>query len=468
MKTITYFTKENDDLLLELSNVGYEIVFNYGISSNFAKRSIEQRHILSEASGESVEIGRTAVQQRGSVKSKARIFEFLKHFSRHSESHWKREGYSSSRPRVELFDWYKDTYWILYDYYRSIVIRENVERIFFNRVPHMGFDTVLNDVAEDLSVPKLIFHQSLFPDRFFYGRTVEELFSTENKARVSDPIEIKELNLFYMKKRPQKKNFDKIKELASAKKNHIFKGIKPHRLSSFVYALALPKSDFIGQAVFLDLKKWRYDKLTKNGMATKKAIPKHFVYFPLHLEPEATTSALGGDWDDQVSAIESLSHSLPLDVSIVIKENPKQTWLYRNENFYLRLKRLPNVLWSDSAADSKKLIRESIFVATITGTAGYEALLEKKPVLFFGNAWYGNIPGAKKYESGIDLLKYMDFEVDIDLVKKEVNNIISRCGTGLVYAPYKPISQMKNEEANKITAKSILEIDELILGGENC
>ncbi|WP_411870135.1 hypothetical protein [Vulcanococcus limneticus] len=119
-----------------------------------------------------------------------------------------------------------------------------------------------------------------------------------------------------------------------------------------------------------------------------------YVYFPLHLQPEMTTHLLGGIYSNQLLAIERLRGWLPSDVRIVVKENPKQTYRERSRLFYELIAGLPNVALAPISYGSRQLIDKAVAVATISGTAGFEALQAAKPCILFGNTWYQDFPGV--------------------------------------------------------------------------
>jgi len=65
-----------------------------------------------------------------------------------------------------------------------------------------------------------------------------------------------------------------------------------------------------------------------------------------------------------------------------------QTCALPISDFYNRIVSLPNVQLISITSSNFDLIDNSKTVVTITGTAGWEAVVRGKPVLIFGHAWY--------------------------------------------------------------------------------
>ena len=159
----------------------------------------------------------------------------------------------------------------------------------------------------------------------------------------------------------------------------------------------------------------------------------NFVYFPLHLEPEANVHVTGGRYRNQLDAVVDLHRALPEGWSIALKENPKQTWMHRGPPFLARLAELPRVHFVDDAISSARLIAKARLVATITGTAGYETLLAGKSCLHFGEPWYAGLPGAIRFEPGLDLEDLSGQVVSREALDQGVNAMLGELGDGLVH-----------------------------------
>jgi hypothetical protein len=173
-----------------------------------------------------------------------------------------------------------------------------------------------------------------------------------------------------------------------------------------------------------------------------------FVYFPLHLQPELTTSALGDIYVDQLLAIEILSSILPDDWYIYIKENPKQTELMRSKWFFRRLKCIKNAKYLSGNYDTYSLIANSMFVSTITGTSGWEAITGGKNVLVFGNPWYKNLPGVFPYNDDFNLKDILRYSMDHSLLEKEFNNLLKITGEGVIDDTYCSLVENFDESEN--------------------
>jgi len=119
-----------------------------------------------------------------------------------------------------------------------------------------------------------------------------------------------------------------------------------------------------------------------------------FVYFPLHLQPEYSTMVLAPMYLNQIEVVRKISRSIPVNYKLYVKEHPSMIKYrgWREAAYYKELKSLPNVRLVNPFTNSHSLIKESELVTAITGTAGLEALMYKKPAIIFGEPHYSVIP----------------------------------------------------------------------------
>ena len=146
-----------------------------------------------------------------------------------------------------------------------------------------------------------------------------------------------------------------------------------------------------------------YDKIDFN---------EDFAFFALHYEPEIATLLFAPFWSDQINLIKQVAKSLPLHFKLYVKEHPAMVG-YRPHAYYRELKKIPNVKLLDPDVSSFQTIRQSKLIATITSTAGWEAVLLKKPVITFGDTFYNKLSTVIKCEK-IDELPI--------IVKKQLAN----------------------------------------------
>lgn len=115
-----------------------------------------------------------------------------------------------------------------------------------------------------------------------------------------------------------------------------------------------------------------------------------YAYFPLHFQPEMSTSVLAPFWVDQLTLIENIARSLPVSMRLYVKEHMPMVGM-RPLAYYQRLKRIPSVRLVDPLLSSPELARRSQVVLTITGTVGIEALILGVPVITFGQVFYNSM-----------------------------------------------------------------------------
>ena len=145
---------------------------------------------------------------------------------------------------------------------------------------------------------------------------------------------------------------------------------------------------------FQYLSKIKKIKTYYESIATKNIPNKKFVYVSLHLQPERSTNPEGGHFDDQALMIKIISKSIPDDWCILVKEHPKQfrydlrTFHARSISFYKSIERLENVIFIESLFEQDKLIKSSEITATVSGSVGWESLLQRKPSLIFSENWH--------------------------------------------------------------------------------
>lgn len=122
-----------------------------------------------------------------------------------------------------------------------------------------------------------------------------------------------------------------------------------------------------------------------------------YVYYPLHYQPEASTCVCAQKYEKQLFFIDSLAKSLPADTVLYVKEHYALIG-HRDPQFYIELQKYPNVKMINPWESSRKLIENAVAVTTLTGTAGLEAMLLRKPVFVAGNAVYETAPGIIKVD----------------------------------------------------------------------
>ena len=314
-------------------------------------------------------------------------------------------------------------------YCYKLIKQHDINLVLHANVPHEGFDFIIYQIACFLNINTLMCYQSIFANRFFIADRVENFGLLKNTPNLyekeSSNYELPK-TWFYMA--------GSDKDAAYSLKKLLIEVLrKPYRLPPALVRYAYA---------------YQFRKQV-SALTSKPVKGEQYVYFPLHLQPELTTSAFGGDYADQVLAVELLSTLLPAGVWIYLKENPKQTEKQRDPFFYKRLSVLQNVRLLSREESSSALIEGSIGVATITGTAGWEALFYGKAVLVFGYAWYGDFSGVVRYGPTFNFNDFIQTAVPSSAyLVDELDNCIQKTGKGVIDTSYQSLVKDFNAEIN--------------------
>lgn len=329
------------------------------------------------------------------------------------------EGYSRNAHMLSRFQEYRDHFHLTARKLKQLLLRKKISALLFVNIPHTGDDYLLYRVAEDMGLRVTLLYTAPFPQRLFSTPSLE-VFGHLNPAQPPQFAPVDDVDAI-------------VTQIANRISSYMGGTIRraPHSLREQVSALhtlitlapslllSARRNQAMDELIRLHrgLGKWsRLRRQIRRGQHAKNFLtwldtlskdasdlPEHFVYVPLHFQPEMTTAPLGRQYCDQALAVEQLAACLPDHYSIVVKENPKQLEFHRDRNFTERLRRIEQVTVMHPTVDNMLLLERASLVAAITGTAGWEAIQQRKPVICFAQAWYHECPGLHAFTPGMDV-----------------------------------------------------------------
>jgi hypothetical protein len=350
-----------------------------------------------------------------------------------SEIYYKMENYKSKLMEV-IMRWRKNyknfssmasldvLYFELLSYWYSFLVLNNVQLVIL-WLPHGVDDTFIYYLSKILNLKIIIEHNQLIYD----NKSAYRMIVTNDKSELilnnnyeSDVVLSKDLDYIFRKMTLNKSSIfkifnDEISEKPTLIKifnyiNYILKRFFAHILKrdfkillrKLIYLIKLNTYDYIFRLKLIRLN----DDRDLSGF--------DYYYFPLHLQPEATTSFYGGLFSQQLLIIDKISKNLPLNVKLLVKEHPayfKVSFSHyfssitetRSFYFYNLIKSYSNVVFISKNYDSSMLIEKSLGVITVNGSVAVESIQKKKKVLIFGDHYYKNLPNCYHFHSEEDL-----------------------------------------------------------------
>ncbi|OHA13824.1 MAG: hypothetical protein A2909_00890 [Candidatus Tagabacteria bacterium RIFCSPLOWO2_01_FULL_39_11] len=305
----------------------------------------------------------------------------------------------------------KQIYFDLVRYWYGVIQALKPDVVIYSDIPHTVYDFIIFSICELLNIKTVMFERVVQFDRMLLmndykigSRSLEKALR-DNRGKQSVLADLRE----DMQRHYQEQLSDMVpRNIQKLKKNYIGKKaifIKIRMIwDSFIDFTFFRKAFNFIFKIFQENLKIEYE-----SAALPADFMKPFIYVPLNYQPERTSNPQGGIFDNQILMIEILAASLPSNWLIYVKEHPTQ-WLprglnffnYRYQGFYKSIARIPNVRLVPMATNTHELIRNCQALATVTGTAGWEALMRAKPVLVFGFPWYKEYYGIFKIKNVAD------------------------------------------------------------------
>jgi hypothetical protein len=115
---------------------------------------------------------------------------------------------------------------------------------------------------------------------------------------------------------------------------------------------------------------------------------ERFIFYPIHYIDDAQIVIRAPHYYDQFALMEIMAKALPYGFKLYVKEHPSLIGCFPFEAMWRLKKRCSNVRIIHPLYHPHKLIKKASAVATINSTAGFEAIIFKKPLLVFGKAFY--------------------------------------------------------------------------------
>ncbi len=348
----------------------------------------------------------------------------------------------------------KHLYYKYLQYWEGVIKEFKPEAIIFRSVPHAAYNFVLYSLAKKYQIKTIMFDTVVFDDCltvvYDYKNPSEKLLEEYNKIKneVHLASELgQEREKYYQKLvdptqdathwskteidsriREPIRRVPTLKKIIKNIKSGNFFAVANYHIKSVLNLnktaiFTIDEEDNSDYRNIYQLKK--IEKIANKYINEYKDLQvdvdfdKKYIYFPLHYQPECNTSPMARHFADQILMIKTLSYSIPSDWVIYVKEHTHQ-WdsrnsqphLYRYNSYYREIASLPNVYLISPRISSYDLIEKCQAVSTATGTAGWEAVARKKPVLIFGFPWYMYCDGVFQVSSVEECKKAIDKIID--------------------------------------------------------
>ena len=321
-------------------------------------------------------------------------------------------------------------YYKMLRYWMGVLNHYKPDMVVYPHVPHMGYDYVIYMLCKEKNIATSMFLELPFGKITFTGdyknhfpiwHEYEKLKNNEVEVNLPGYLEkhLSDINDSYDKAIPffMKRNKNKYLNNMLVQTAKMIKGKINNTIKNTAHLLTnLPRRWDVKEKG----KKWnyiitkkmhrkyrKYDQINRLNYTqyykkhtTDFDIKRKYVYVPMHYQPEESSCPRGEIYAHQNLLIHIVSCCIPDDWKVYVREHPLQFYgsitgsRSRSIQDYEQILEIPNVELIDTSVSSFELIDNAKAVATITGTAGWEAVIRGIPVLLFGHPWYKGCEGV--------------------------------------------------------------------------
>lgn len=275
---------------------------------------------------------------------------------------------------------------------------------------------LLERMVDYYGTKRLVFSGAKFGPRHQISKNyelIDHINIEKNNGDETEPISNKEID--ETRKKLELYNFykKKVKEAPQLKKTNYLlatlTALLDHRREFYNQYSNIKKNFFISNfELFLkQIKKYQRKKYLDKVALYHVPDKTKFIFFPLHSQPEQTLSVRAQYYTNQLSLIKNIAQSIPIDYTLYVKEHYFMGILYkwRTKSYYDKLLEMPNVKLIHPSVPSSELYEKCDLVVTINGSATYESLLYRKPVIVFTDTSSMMVPMVTKVLNLEDLPK---------------------------------------------------------------
>lgn len=327
----------------------------------------------------------------------------------------------------------KHLYYEYLRYWRGVLTYYKPDAILFHDIPHLAHSFVIYHLAKQLNIKTVMYtdvkripDRLLFFDDFYSYKKLSNAYKDTQRRDVDFGDLSEDIRNYYIGQTNPEIDSSPIYRKSWYEKNvmrhfqilpnfsRVFKNIAKFTILKVSRAYLrmlfqkqrLTSLEDVYYSNFVYKKKGRaWHKIRQSfkkeyiSLQSPIDLSRNFIYLPLHNQPERSTSSEGGVFVDQILMVRMLSVALPDDWVLYVKESPLQ-WVWprahlgRYKGYYQQIVEIPKTYLAPIETSTYDLIAHSKAVATVTGTAGWEAVLRSKPALIFGHPWYAYCHGV--------------------------------------------------------------------------